>query len=177
MLLQLYLSFFKIGIWGFGGGYAMLALIQNEMVTKHNWLTHEQFADVVAISQITPGPISINCATYVGYIVTESTLGAVVATLGVVTPSLIIMSFVSFFFTKLRKNENLKRVMRVLKPITIALILSAAALLINKETFIDWISILLCSGALIASYKKVNPVYIILVSALLGFIIYYILKF
>ena len=174
MLLQLYLSFFKIGLWGFGGGYAMLALIQNEMVTKHNWLTHEQFADVVAISQITPGPISINCATYVGYTVTQSSLGAVVATLGVVTPSLIIMSFVSYFFTKLRKSPNLKRIMRVLKPITISLILSAAALLINKDTFTDWISVLLCLGALIASYKKVNPVYVIIASAFIGFVIYYI---
>lgn len=175
MLLELYISFFKIGIWGFGGGYAMLALIQNEMVTKHGWLTTEQFADIVAISQITPGPISINCATYVGYAVSGGTMGAVVATLGVVTPSLIIMTLVSIFYTKLYNNKYLKTIIRTLRPITIALILSAAFLLVNKTTFIDWKSILFCIVAIYACYKKVNPVYIILVSGLMGFIVYYLI--
>ena len=173
MLLQLYISFLKIGLLGFGGGYTMLALIQSEMVTKHGWLTVEEFADIVAISQITPGPISINCATYVGYTAYGGTLGAVVATLGVVTPSLILMTLASIFYTKLQNNRHIKVIIRTLRPITIALILSAAMLLVNKQTFIDWFSVIMCFGAFYATYKKVNPVYVILISALVGFLVYY----
>lgn len=173
MLLKLYFSFFKIGILGFGGGYAMLALIQNEMVNKHGWLTVEQFADIVAISQITPGPISINCATYVGYNVYGGTLGAIVATLGTVTPSLVLMTLASVFYIKLQNNRHLRIIIRTLRPITISLILSAAMLLMNKETFIDWFSVALCLGALYVTYKNVNPVYVIITSAALGFIVYY----
>lgn len=176
MLLELYISFFKIGIWGFGGGYAMLALIQSEIVTKHGWLTAEQFTDIVAISQITPGPISINCATYVGYTTSGSIMGAVIATLGVVTPSLILMSIVSVFFTKLYQNIYIKSTIRTLRPVTISLILSAALLLIDNQTFIDWFSVLMCIGAFFASYKKINPVYVITASGLIGFIVYYCFK-
>lgn len=173
LLLKLYISFFKIGIWGFGGGYAILALIQNEVVVNQKWITAQEFVDIVAISQITPGPISINCATYIGYTITGSVWGAVIATIGVATPSFILMLIASVFYMKLKDNKYVSVVMRALRPITIGLILSAVFILANKSNFIDYWSILLFLGAFFASYKNVNPMYIILASALLGFILYY----
>ena len=88
---QLILVYLKIGMFGFGGGYAMLSLIQYEVVDHHHWLTLQQFTDVVAISQMTPGPIGINSATYVGYAVTQSVWGAVVTTIAVCLPSFILV--------------------------------------------------------------------------------------
>lgn len=172
LFIKLYLSFLQIGLWGFGGGYGMLALIQNEVVTRHGWLTTTEFTDIVAISQMTPGPISINCATYVGYTVTGSVWGSAVATMGVITPSIVLMSLVSFFYVKLKKNRYISTVIRALRPITVGLILSAALILLNRENFIDYKSFLLFAGALVAGYKKVNTVYIILGAAILGYVLY-----
>lgn len=173
LLLKLYISFFQIGIWGFGGGYAILALIQNEVVVKQQWITAQEFVDIVAISQITPGPISINCATYIGYTITGSVWGAAVATIGVATPSFLLMLFASLFYIKLKSNKYVSIIMRTLRPVTIGLILSAVFILVNKSNFIDYWSILLFLGAFLASYKNINPMYIILASALLGFLLYY----
>ena len=93
--LELFYTFFKIGLFGFGGGYSMLSLIQFDLVEKHGWLTVSEFTDIVAISQITPGPIGINCATYSGYITTGSVWGSVVATLAIILPSFILMLIVA----------------------------------------------------------------------------------
>ena len=90
LYLQLIMSFFKIGLFGFGGGLAVISLIQHE-VLAYGWMTEKEFVDIVAISQVTPGPIGINCATYVGYTATQSVLGSVIATGALVLPSLIIM--------------------------------------------------------------------------------------
>ena len=98
--LQLLWVYLKIGTFGFGGGYAMLSLIQHEIVDLHHWLTPQQFTDVVAISQMTPGPIGINSATYVGYAVTQSVWGAVLATVAVCLPSFILVLLISYFFAK-----------------------------------------------------------------------------
>lgn len=91
LYLNLFYTFFKIGLFGFGGGYAMLSMIQGEVVTRHGWLTPQEFTDIVAISQMTPGPIGINSATYIGYTATGSVWGSVLATLALVLPSFIIM--------------------------------------------------------------------------------------
>ena len=100
---QLLWVYLKIGMFGFGGGYAMLSLIQHEIVDLHHWLTPQQFTDVVAISQMTPGPIGINSATYVGYAVTQSVWGAVLATVAVCLPSFILVLLISYF---LMNREN-----------------------------------------------------------------------
>ena len=100
LYLQLFWTFFKIGLFGFGGGYAMLSLIQGEVVTAHGWLTSQQFTDIVAVSQMTPGPIGINSATYVGFTATGSVWGSVVATFAVCLPSFILMLTISKFFLK-----------------------------------------------------------------------------
>ena len=102
---QLIYVYLKIGLFGFGGGYAMLSLIQFEIVDRHHWLTLQQFTDIVAISQMTPGPIGINSATYIGYSVTGSVWGAVVATVAVCLPSFLMVLFISYFFVKFKNNK------------------------------------------------------------------------
>ncbi len=170
--LQLLYSFILIGITGFGGGYAMISLIQTEVVTKHDWLSATEFADIVAISQMTPGPVSINCATYIGFTTTHSVAGAAVATLGVCLPSLVLMFLASYFFAKLNGNTMIKNVMRFLRPIIIGLILSAALLLMNVENFIDYRSFLIFGVIMFLGLRKVNPILLIVVAGVFGVILF-----
>ena len=102
---QLLLVYLKVGLFGFGGGYAMLSLIQDEIVTRHGWLTEQQFTDIIAVSQVTPGPIGINSATYVGYTVTGSVWGSVLATVAVCIPSIILVFSIAVAFNKVRNNR------------------------------------------------------------------------
>lgn len=169
---QLFVSYLKIGFFGFGGGYAMLSLIQNEVVTQHGWLTTEQFTDIVAISQITPGPIAINSATYIGYAVTGSVWGAIVATFSVCLPSLTLMLLATKFYMKLRDNKYVSGAMAGMKPMMIAMIIAAALLLLTPETFIDWKSWAIFGGCFLASVKKVNPILLIALSAVAGLLLY-----
>ena len=158
---QLFVSYLKIGFFGFGGGYAMLSLIQNEVVVQHAWMTNAEFADIVAISQITPGPIAINSATYVGYTVGAQAgnawcgiLGAALATFAVCLPSLTLMLLITRFFLRLKQNP-----------------LSKAP---DEQNFIDGWSWALFGGVFVASVKKVNPILLICLSAAAGILIYYI---
>lgn len=170
--IEIFISFFKIGIFGFGGGYAMLSLIQSEVVVRHEWLTAAEFADVVAISQMTPGPISINSATYIGYTTTGSVWGSVLATLGVCTPSLVLMLIGGYFFKKLSGNPYVLQVMRSLRPVIIGLILSAALILCTKENFIDYKSYIIFAIALAAVSLKKNPILIIVACGVIGYLVY-----
>src|SRR5690554_6415833 len=103
ILLQLFASFFKIGAFSFGGGYAMLPLLEKEFIDKHNWLTTADFIDILAISEMTPGPIAINSATFLGYNV-AGILGAIVSTLAVVLPSFIIITLMFKFIRKFKSS-------------------------------------------------------------------------
>ena len=174
--LQLFLSYLKIGFFGFGGGYAMLSLIQNEIVEQRAWLTATQFADIVAVSQITPGPIAINSATYIGYEV-GGVLGSVVATFAVCLPSLTLMLLLTRFFLRHRENRYIQTVVKTVLPIVVGMIASAALLMIfprsgNNENFTDVWSWLLFAACLYGSYRKVNPILMILLSAAVGIVIY-----
>lgn len=169
---QLYVSFFKIGLFGFGGGYAMLSLIQNETVIKHNWLSDSAFTDIVAISQVTPGPISINIATYLGYTVTDSFLGSVIATIAVCTPSVLIMLTIAIIYEKLKDNHYIKQVMKSLAPIVIGLILSAFFVLCTDNNFIDYKSYVIFVVALILSLYKMHPILLIALAGVAGLILY-----
>lgn len=169
---QLLYTFFKIGLFSFGGGYAMLSLIQDEVVGAHQWMSHGEFADIVAISQMTPGPISINCATYIGYTTTGSPFGSALATLGLIAPSIILMLIASIFIYKLRGNRYLKNVLRAMRPIVIGLILSAAFLLYNEENFIDIYSYIIFAVSLVLAFMKINPLFIIVLSGVAGCLIY-----
>ena len=188
LLWQLFVSYLKIGFFGFGGGYAMLSLIQNEVVVQHQWLTNAQFADIVAISQITPGPIAINSATYVGYTVGLETgyawcgiLGSAIATLAVCLPSLTLMILVARFFLRLKDNRLVEGAMRGMRPVVIGMIAAAALLLIfphssepDEQNFIDAWSWVLFGGVFIGSWRKVNPILLIVLSAAAGILIYYV---
>ena len=141
LYLQLFLSFFKIGLFGFGGGLAILSLIQHE-VEANAWMSQQEFVDIVAISQVTPGPIGINCATYVGYTATGSVWGSLLTTFAIILPSLIIMLAICrlYFFlsTRFRTNPYFQNTLRMLRFAVIGLIAAAALLLVTPDSFIDW---------------------------------------
>ena len=170
---QLICVYLKIGVFGFGGGYAMLSLIQFEIVERYHWLTLQQFTDVVAISQMTPGPIGINSATYIGYTVTGHIWGAVIATVAVCLPSFLMVLFISYFFVKFKNNKYVNAAMSGLLPMSVALIGAAALLLMNKDNFIDYKSILIFVAAFFLTWKyKVHPILMILLAGVMGFILY-----
>lgn len=184
---QLFVSYLKIGFFGFGGGYAMLSLIQNEVVVQHQWMTGSEFADIVAISQITPGPIAINSATYVGYTVGLQAggvgygiLGSLIATFAVCLPALTLMLLITRYFLRLRHNPLIEGAMRGMRPVVIGMITAAALLLIfphstdpGEQNFIDLWSWLLFGGVLIGQWKKINPILLIVLSAVAGMVIYH----
>jgi chromate transporter len=174
--LQLFLSYLKIGFFGFGGGYAMLSLIQNEIVEQRGWLSATQFADIVAVSQITPGPIAINSATYIGFEV-AGFWGSAIATFAVCLPSLTLMLSLTWFFLRHRDNRYIQTIVKAVGPVVVGMIASAALLLMfplsgKNENFIDLWSWLLFFAVLYGSYKKVNPILMIILSAAVGVLIY-----
>ena len=169
--LQLFWSFFKIGLFGFGGGYAILSLIQSE-IYHYGWMTEQEFTDMVALSQMTPGPIGINAATYVGYTSTDSILGAIVATAAIILPSLIIMLILCKAYFRLKENRYVAGVLQGLRYVVIGLIAAAALSLMTADNFIDYWSIILFSIVFICSIMRMHPVVLILLSALAGIIIY-----
>ncbi|MBQ5931033.1 MAG: chromate transporter [Tidjanibacter sp.] len=170
--LNLFLSYLKIGFFGFGGGYAMISLIYNEIVVQNSWLTATELADIAAISQMTPGPIAINCATYVGYTVTGTVWGSLVATVAVCLPSLTLMMLATRFYLKLRNNRHFAGAMEGMKPMMIGLILSSALMLFGPDTFIDWKSWAIFGCCFVASVKRVNPILLIALSAVAGIVLY-----
>ena len=171
--LQLFYVYLKIGFFGFGGGYAMLSLIQNEVVVRNAWITNQQFADIVAISQMTPGPIALNSATYIGYTVTGNVWGSAIATLAVSLPSLTLMLLLTRFYMKLHDNKYVTGAMFGMQPAVIGLIAAAALLLLTPETFIDYKSWIIFGACFIASLRKVNPILLIVLSGVAGFFLYY----
>jgi len=143
--LQLFLSFLKIGLFGFGGGLAIFSLIQHE-VEVHGWMTQEELVDILAVSQVTPGPIGINCATYVGYTATGNVWGSLLATTAIIIPSLIIMlSICKLYFvisTRFQRNIYFVNAMHTLRLSVLGMIAAAALLLIKPAnqasvSFID----------------------------------------
>jgi chromate transporter len=192
---QLAWTFFLIGAFTFGGGYAMLSLIQNQVVVEHSWISESAFTDIVAVSQMTPGPIGINSATYVGYEVLQGATGShllgicgsLTATLSIMLPSFILMLLIVRFYEKFKSSTLYAGTMAFVKPAVVGLIGAAAVILILKTTwtgftpsvqivadnFPDWKSWVLLGGALAAGYwGKVNPIYLILAGAVLGIILY-----
>lgn len=175
-LIQLFISYLKIGFFGFGGGYAMLSLIHSEVVVNNAWLTNSEFADIVAISQMTPGPIAINSATYIGYEVAGIT-GSVVATMAVCLPALTLMMLITHFFLKLRDNRYMKGAVTGMRPVVVGMIASAALLLMfphsdDGRSFIDLWSWAIFGLTLLGSARKINPILLIVLSGVAGVLIY-----
>ncbi|WP_300692833.1 chromate transporter [uncultured Bacteroides sp.] len=181
LYLQLFYTFFKIGMFGFGGGYAMLSMIQGEVVTRYGWLTSQEFTDIVAISQMTPGPIGINTATYVGFTATGNVWGSVIATFAVVFPSFILMLAISKFFLKYQKHPAVEAVFSGLRPAVVGLLASAALVLMNKENFGSpqediysfTMSCIIFLVAFIGTRKyKVSPILMIVACGMAGLVLY-----
>ena len=175
--LQLFYTFFKIGLFGFGGGYAMLSMIQGEVVTRYDWVSSQEFTDIVAISQMTPGPIGINAATYVGFTSTGSVVGSVIATFAVVLPSFILMLTISKFFLKYQKHPVVESIFSGLRPAVVGLLASAALVLMNVEPTTDTysfvISIIIFLVAFIGTRKyKANPILMIIACGIAGLLLY-----
>ena len=199
LLLQLFATFFVIGMFTFGGGYAMLSLIQGQVVVSHEWISQSTFTDIVAISQMTPGPIGINCATYVGYdVLMKATgshflgvLGSFTATSAIILPSFFIVLALVKFYMKFNGNSLFDSVMGWIRPSVVGLIGAAAVILmfnatwagtpllskldmnIVTENFPDWKSWALFIAAMIASMVfKVGPIPIIIAGGVMGFLLY-----
>ena len=179
--LELFLTFFLIGMFTIGGGYSMLPLIQNQVVNVHGWIDETTFTDIVAISQMTPGPIGINSATYIGYEVLlesgasefMSVLGSFTSTFAVVLPSFIIVLLLCKVYEAWKNHPIFRGVMTGLRPAVIGLIGTAAVTLATPENFIDWKSFVICIVAFIALYfKKIGPFGIIGLGAIVGLLIY-----
>ena len=188
IFLTLFLTFFKIGLFTIGGGYAMIPLIQSEVVGNHKWITESQLLDIFAVSESTPGPFAINTATYVGslmgdeYGVLGSILGAICATLGVVMPSFIIILIVARFYEKYKQSKIVRGCMSGLKPAAVGLIAAAILsavgdalnpvglalekLVVSPDFYVA-IGIFALTVTL-AFWKKVHPLWLILLSAALG---------
>lgn len=170
LIIKLFLSFFKIGAFSFGGGYAMLPLIEEEIMVN-GWLTTKEFIDVLAIAEMTPGPIAINSATFLGYKV-SGVLGAMSATFAVVLPSFIVMSLIYHFVAKFKNSPYVGWIFAGIRPVVLGLI-GAAAVSVGKNAFIDIKSVLI---AIIIFYgvafKKLNPILAIIVAGLMGVILY-----
>ncbi len=189
IFLELFYVFSKIGIFNFGGGYAMLSLIQDEVVNKHHWMTINEFTDIVAISQSTPGPIGINCATYTGYTAVihagyptwAAVLGAVLASLSVIWLPFILMISVSKYLIKHHDSKIVTSVFATLRPVIVGLIAAAAIMLMSKENFGDpsespfvfVLSIVIFLFAFVGTRLfKVHPIIMILLCGLAGLLIY-----
>ncbi len=172
LYLTLFWIFFKIGLFGFGGGYAIAALIQDEIVYKHAWLTVSQFTDIMAISQVTPGPIAINCATYVGYAATNSIWGSAIATFASCLGPFILVSLVLIGLQKIKNNPYVEAAFTGIRPAVIGLIASAALMLANGDNFIDLYSYLIFGIVALASLAKANPIILLVLSGIAGYFLY-----
>jgi chromate transporter len=184
--LQLLISFFQVGLFGIGGGYATLPLIQDQVVTLHHWLTMKEFTDVITISQMTPGPIAINSATFVGIRVAGIS-GAIIATLGCILPSCIIVMVVSHFYFKYKNLSMVQGILGGLRPAVVALIASAGISILLLALFntgtlslpmpaMDIKALVIFAASLFILRKwKADPVYVMAGTAVAGIIVYKVL--
>ena len=190
IFLQLFYTFFKIGLFGFGGGYAMISMIQGEVVTRHQWLTSPEFTDIIAISQMTPGPIGINSATYCGFTAMQNAgfdsvmcvLGSAVATFSLVLPSFILMILISRMFMKYMRTPAVQSVFMGLRPAVVGLLAAATLLLCDVENFSSpdinpWqfgVSLFLFFATFIGTmWMKINPIRMICFAAFAGLVLLY----
>ncbi len=189
IFLRIIWSYLKIGLFGFGGGYAMLALIENEIVTP-GWITERMFTDIVAISQMTPGPIGINSATYIGYVAVTNDpsgafasplwgiLGSILCTMAVVVPPFLLVLYAGHYVSRHRDSAVIKGIFAGLRPVVVGLVASAALLLMNSanfgETQPDVIkSIAIAAGALAAvMLTKIHPIWVIVGAGIIGLLIF-----
>jgi len=172
LLIQLFLTFAQIGLFAFGGGYATLPLIEKELVSKFHWLTHKEFLEVVTISQLTPGPIAINAATFVGYKV-SGFFGSIIATVSVCLPSVILILIVVRFLRKFETNIWVNNILKGLRPAVVALIAAAAYSLIKGGGITDIKGLIIgVVSFVILRSKRLDPILILILAGIAGIIVY-----
>lgn len=168
---QLFLAFFKIGLFTFGGGYAMLPLIQEAVIVEHGWATFAEFIDILAVVEMTPGPIAINSATFIGYRA-GGFFGSVTATLGVVLPSVIIITCIAKFMSHFSENKYIRWAFEGIRPVVLGLILSAV-ISVGRNTVVDVKAFLLAVVFFVLTvFAKLHPIAIILIAGVTGCILY-----
>lgn len=184
--LELFISFFQIGLFSFGGGYAALPLIEQELIHAQGWLTNQQFIDILTLSEMTPGPIAINAATFSGNQV-AGILGGLIATIGVSLPSVIIVQILAYFYFKYQNISMIQGIIQGVRPAVVALIASAGVTIFMTAMFghsqwpvnladINVVSIIFFAGALFLMRKyKASPIQVILITGVAGGIVYSIL--
>lgn len=187
LYLTLFYTFFMIGLFGFGGGYGMLSLIQHEVVVNHQWMTSAEFTNIVAISQMTPGPIGINSATYCGYTAVFNATGnaalgiagSCIATFALVLPTFVLMVLISMMFMKYMRTQQVQSVFMGLRPAVVGLLAAATLLLMDRENFSvpddSWhftISVLLFVATFVGTkWVKVNPIRMIIYAGFAGLVL------
>jgi chromate transporter len=176
VLINLFLTFVKIGLVGFGGGYAILTMIQKELM-GFGWITQEEFANMAAISQMTPGPIAVNAATYVGYRV-GGFWGSLLATFGVSLPSFILVIIAAHFILKFKTSHVVESCMKGIRPVTVAFIATAAIffamesfVVLNPFTINPGALIIFVAAILVTVLWKMNAILVILLSMVLGLVL------
>jgi len=171
ILLSLYWSFLKVGLFTIGGGYAMIPLMEAEVITVHNWLSASEFLDIIAVAEMTPGPISINAATFIGYTM-AGVAGSLIASLGVITPSLVLLLLLSRVLIDVIQNPGAQNFINGLRSALVALILLASFTL-GQTAIIDLPTALIFGALLIASLlHQLNPLYFIAAGAVLGLLLF-----
>lgn len=170
-LIQLFTTFFKIGAFSFGGGYAMLPLLEEAVIKTHSWMSQTEFVDIFAISEMTPGPIAVNSATFVGYRV-AGIFGAFLATTAVILPSFIIITLLFIFLNKFKNSPYVDWIFKGIRPVVLGLIAAAGAS-VMKTSLLDIKSVLIAAGLFYAvTFKKLNPILGIVVAGFLGLVFY-----
>ncbi|HZK24695.1 MAG TPA: chromate transporter [Oscillospiraceae bacterium] len=170
ILLQLYLAFLKMGFFSIGGGYVMLSLIETEIITIRGWLSLPEFVDILAISEMTPGPIAINSATFIGYRI-AGFWGSAVATAGVITPSIILVLLAATFLKRFYQNQWVQAAFSGLRPAVIGLI-AGAAIFVTRTALVDLPSVGIALGAFILLvFTRLHPILVLALSALAGILI------
>lgn len=171
MLIKLFITFLKIGAFSFGGGYGVLAFMQREIIETNKWITMKTFTDIVAIAEMTPGPIAVNASTFVGYKM-GSFAGSALATIGVILVPFSLSLLVSVYFNKFKHLRQVNRILKGIRPAVLGLI-AAACIDIGKISFIDFKSVIIGILVFIGVYKyKVHPILAIVISGVLGIVFY-----
>lgn len=187
VFLQLFWTFLKIGLFTFGGGYAMIALIQSEVTVNHSWLTQQEFTDILAVSQMTPGPVGINTATYTGYTAVlnagyepwQAVLGALLASGAVILLPVALMVVAVMFLRRMKGNRDVENIFRVLRKAVVGLIAAAALQLLTVDSFgqpalsLQFVlSLAIFAAVFILSLRRASPIVLILVAGVMGIIAY-----
>ncbi|MDR2917501.1 MAG: chromate transporter [Tannerella sp.] len=175
LYLQLFWSFFKIGAFTLGGGYAMIPLIEQEVVGRRRWISSEEFSETLTLAQSAPGPISVNSAVFVGYKM-RGMKGVLMTVLGTVVPSFVVILVIAMFFSDIRNNEVVERIFSGLRPAVVALIAVPVVNMLKKKNFAWKIVSIAIISAIAVAWLKISPIVVIITAGIGGLIYYFIRK-